>query len=49
MKKIAGIAVMAMLVFYALTDPSGAASTVQGAYHGLATAGASLSAFVKGL
>lgn len=48
-KKAIGFALIAMLVFYVATDPSGAATTVHGAVRGLATAGASFGAFVKGL
>lgn len=49
MKKYAGWAAIAFLLFYLITQPTGAASVVHSAIHGLGAAANSLSQFVTSL
>jgi hypothetical protein len=49
MRKLAGWAVIAFLLFYVLNDPAGAANTVHGLLGDLAGAGNSLATFANQL
>lgn len=49
LRKVIGWGIVAMLMFWMFTSPGGAAGAVHSAFHGLATAGASLGSFVKAL
>ena len=49
MKKYLGWAVIAFVLFYLITQPTGAAGVVHPALHGLGAAASSLSRFVSSL
>lgn len=49
MKKYLGWAAIAFVIFFLVTNPTGAATIVQGTIHALGTAATSLSTFVTSL
>ena len=49
MKKLAGLALLALLVFYVVSDPHGAATTAKTVLGGVKTLASSLTTFMSAL